>query len=118
MVKSVDLRPVGTVAVCSVDQLWDGEMERFRVGSAFILLVRLNGEFHAYQARCPHQGVALSDGELDGDLLTCRAHRWQFNAANGLGVNPRCAQLKRFPVHVVDRTVLIDVELGESESGP
>lgn len=98
------------VEVCSVDQLWDGEMERFCVGGTVVLLLRLNGAFHAYQAHCPHQGVALTEGELEGGVLTCSAHRWQFDAANGQGVNPRRARLRRFPVHVVERKVLIEVE--------
>jgi nitrite reductase/ring-hydroxylating ferredoxin subunit len=98
------------VEICDADRLWDGEMEHFCVGGLAILLLRLEGKFHAYQAHCPHLGVALADGELHGGVLTCSAHRWQFDAANGQGVNPRSARLRGFPVQVVDCKVLVEVE--------
>jgi nitrite reductase/ring-hydroxylating ferredoxin subunit len=99
----------GAVAVCAADELWDGEMACFRVGDAAVLLVKRARQFLAYQAHCPHQGVPLAEGELEGDVLTCRAHRWQFDAATGQGVNPRSTRLKRFPVQVVAGRVLVDV---------
>jgi nitrite reductase/ring-hydroxylating ferredoxin subunit len=112
MVEFAKSPPVDVLEICGVDHLWDGEMEHFRAGDTSILLLKINGRFHAYQARCPHQGAALVEGELDGALLTCAAHRWQFDATNGQGVNPRCARLRRYPVHVVDRKVLIEVGPG------
>jgi len=103
---------IGAVEVCGVDHLWDGEMQPFRAGDTSIVLLKINGRYHAYQARCPHQGAALADGELEDGLLTCPAHRWQFDAASGRGVNPESARLKCFPVRVIERKVLIEVALG------
>jgi nitrite reductase/ring-hydroxylating ferredoxin subunit len=113
MVDLAAARHINAVEICGADQLWDGEMECFRAGDMAILLLKINGQFHAYQGHCPHQGAALAEGELDGGLITCAAHRWQFNATNGLGVNPRSARLKCFPVHVVERKVWIEVEPGD-----
>jgi cytochrome P450/nitrite reductase/ring-hydroxylating ferredoxin subunit len=36
-----------------------------------------------FQGRCPHQGALLGEGELEGDTLICRNHRWRFHAATG-----------------------------------
>jgi nitrite reductase/ring-hydroxylating ferredoxin subunit len=111
-------RRLAPVELCGVDQLWDGEMECFRAGDTTILLLKIDGQFHAYQGHCPHQGAALAEGDLDGVLLTCPAHRWQFDATNGKGVNPKSARLKRFPVHVAERKVWIEVELGGGNVEP
>jgi nitrite reductase/ring-hydroxylating ferredoxin subunit len=113
IVKLAQARHISAVEICSADQLWDGEMECFRAGDMTILLLKINGQFHAYQGHCPHQGAPLAEGELDGGLLTCAAHRWQFDARNGQGVNPKSARLKCFPVRVVERKVLIEVELSD-----
>jgi nitrite reductase/ring-hydroxylating ferredoxin subunit len=110
MVKLAEARYISAVEICGADHLWDGEMECFRAGDTTILLLKINGQFHAYQGHCPHQGAALAEGELENGLLTCTAHRWQFDAMNGQGVNPKSAHLKRFPVHVVERKVFIEVE--------
>lgn len=109
VVTTAESRPVRGVAVCGSDELWDGEMACFRVGETGILLVKLGGRFYAYEARCPHQGVALMEGELDGEVLTCRAHQWQFEVTTGQGVNPKGVRLKGFPVHVVAGQVLVEV---------
>jgi nitrite reductase/ring-hydroxylating ferredoxin subunit len=114
MVKLAEVPCASAVEICGADQLWDGEMECFRAGDTTILLLKINGQFHAYQGHCPHQGAALAEGELEGGLLTCTAHRWQFYATNGQGVNPRSARLKCFPVRVVERKVLIEVKLERS----
>jgi nitrite reductase/ring-hydroxylating ferredoxin subunit len=53
------------VEVCSVEDLWEGEMQCFRVRNSAILLLKLDGRFRAYQGRCPHQGVALVEGDFD-----------------------------------------------------
>jgi len=48
------------VEVCSVEDIWEGEMQCFWVRDASILLLKLDGHFHAYQGRCPIRGSPLS----------------------------------------------------------
>ena len=96
------------VEVCRVDDIWDGEMASFRVRDAAILLVRLGGQIHAYEGRCPHQGAALVEGELSGTVLTCHVHHWQFDAVTGAGINPRKACLKRLHLEIVEGKIRIE----------
>jgi nitrite reductase/ring-hydroxylating ferredoxin subunit len=97
------------VEVCGVEDIWEGEMQGFCVRDAAILLLKLDGHFRAYQGRCPHLGVSLVEGDLDGTILTCRGHHWQFNALNGEGVNPKKAHLECFSTEIVAGKVLIGV---------
>jgi len=56
-----------------------------------LVVVRTECGLRAYQGRCPHQGALLGEGELDGDRLVCRNHRWQFEAASGRRLGgPEC----------------------------
>jgi nitrite reductase/ring-hydroxylating ferredoxin subunit len=96
------------VEVCGVEDLWDGEMASFRVHDVAILLVRLDGQIHAYDGRCPHQGAALAEGELSGAVLTCHAHHWQFDAATGAGINPRKSCLKRLHLEIVEGKIRVE----------
>jgi nitrite reductase/ring-hydroxylating ferredoxin subunit len=122
MVEFPTFQADGAVEICGVDHLWDGEMQAFRVGDTPIVLLRIDGRFHAYHGRCPHQGADLADGDLDDGLLTCAAHGWQFDATTGRGVNPQSAHLKCFAVQVVERKVLVQAARGDpyvvSESAP
>ena len=80
--------------------LWDGEMEAFDVGDAEVLLVKIDGQLHAYDGTCPHQGQSLVEGELEGTVLTCRAHEWQFDVKTGESVNPKGERLTRHDIRV------------------
>ena len=88
------------VELCSTDDLWIGEMETFDVGNHEVLLVNIDGEFHAYDGVCPHQAMPLIEGRLDGKVLTCRAHQWSFDACSGSSINPRGECLRRFALRI------------------
>ncbi len=95
-------------AVIAGADLWDGEMESYLLdGGAEVVLIRLDGQYHAYDGRCPHSGTPLAEGRLDGTSLICGAHEWEFDARTGAGINPRTACLKRHEVRVVDGQVLV-----------
>jgi toluene monooxygenase system ferredoxin subunit len=48
-----------------------------------ICIINAGDRFYACQAYCPHQGVALCEGALDGEVLTCLEHLWQWNVRDG-----------------------------------
>ena len=91
-------------------ELWDGEMQGHRVDGQRILLVKLDGRVCAYSDRCAHLGVALSEGELSGGVITCKAHHYRYDARTGCGVNPKSVSLRALPVTIEDG--MIAVELG------
>jgi toluene monooxygenase system ferredoxin subunit len=99
--------PDGFVSVADADDLWDGEMEAYDVDGREVLVVKIEGEYHAFDGTCPHQSVSLVEGRLDGATLTCRAHEWCFDARTGAGVNPSSACLVRHGVRVVDGEVQV-----------
>lgn len=73
-----------------------------------LVVVRTRDGFKAYQGRCPHQGALLGEGELDGDTLVCRNHRWRFESASGQRVaGPQC--LVSCPVEVRGARLWVDL---------
>jgi toluene monooxygenase system ferredoxin subunit len=95
------------LAVAAEDELWDGEMESYDVDGSEILVLRIDGRYHAYDGSCPHQRQPLVEGTLDGTTLTCSAHEWMFDARTGQGINPRGSCLTRHEVRIVDGAVLV-----------
>jgi toluene monooxygenase system ferredoxin subunit len=94
----------------SFDELWSGEMTAREVAGRAVLLVRLGADVFAYEDRCAHLGVPLSEGCLADGLLTCSAHHWQYDVRTGAGVNPASARLRALGVKLEDGDVLVDVE--------
>lgn len=100
----------GFVELTEADSLWDGEMEAFDVGTQEVLVLKVDGQVRAYDGICPHQSISLVEGELEGGVLTCRAHEYQFDALTGDGVNPRGVNLTRHDVEV-DAAGMVRVRL-------
>jgi toluene monooxygenase system ferredoxin subunit len=101
------------IPVTTLGDLWEGDITDVQVGDELILLVHLaGGNIRAYQGYCPHQKTVLADGKLDGHILTCAAHLWQFDVSTGEGVNPKRCQLHRYNVKVEDSTISVGIPLG------
>lgn len=103
------MTPMTFTRVCSLDDLWEGEMESFEVDGQDVLVMCVEGgEVRAYQGVCPHQDVPLVEGSFDGRLLVCRAHQWVFDATSGIGVNPGNCRLAEYRVRVDGDEVFVD----------
>ncbi|MDO8314757.1 MAG: Rieske 2Fe-2S domain-containing protein [Rugosibacter sp.] len=97
--------------VCTLDDLWEGEMESYSVNDQEVLLLSLEGgDIRAYQGMCPHQDILLAEGQFDGKSLICRAHQWVFDAKTGTGINPDDCQLAKYPVRIENEEIFVDTE--------
>ncbi|PYQ13032.1 MAG: hypothetical protein DMH00_05290 [Acidobacteria bacterium] len=55
-----------------------------------LALFNLEGSFYAVDNSCPHRGGPLGEGFLNGCVVTCPWHGWQFDVRTGVGpLNPR-----------------------------
>lgn len=64
-------------------ELPEGEPVPVTVDGESLCLVRLPDRVVAFPDRCPHRGSPLSQGSLDGEVLTCATHTWQFDVRTG-----------------------------------
>lgn len=69
------------------------------------MLARDGAEVHAFADVCPHQGVPLSDGDLEAGILMCAVHLWEFDVRTGESVNPCGERLVRYGARVADGRV-------------
>lgn len=90
-----------------LNDLWIGEMRGIAVNGRRVLLLRLEEGVFAYEDRCAHLGVPLSEGSLADGVLTCRAHHYQYDARTGAGINPKATQLVSVPLSVRDGRILL-----------
>ena len=58
-------------------------MKMVKVDGHRMCLVRTGDGVHAIDHACPHEGYGLTQGELDGDLVTCAWHNWKFRVTDG-----------------------------------
>jgi nitrite reductase/ring-hydroxylating ferredoxin subunit len=85
----------------SIDDIAVGTMKMMKVDGHRVCLVRTRDGLHAIDHACPHEGYGLTQGELDGDLLTCAWHNWKFRVSDGTCVQGE-ESVRTHPVTVAD----------------
>jgi nitrite reductase (NADH) small subunit len=75
------------------------------VGEQVVALFNVDGNFHALDGICPHQGGPLGEGELTGCIVTCPWHGWQFDVRSGQQQLNKNLLQPRFETKVENGTV-------------
>ncbi len=73
------------VPVGKASDFAEGEVRALAVGEKQAAVVRLDGELHALDGRCPHQGGPLGEGNLCEGALRCPWHGYDFDLKTGKG---------------------------------
>jgi len=58
---------------------------------------------------CPHASGNLSGGEVEGNLVRCPRHHWEFDLDRGVCTNSEHARLRRYPAEVRNGVVWVDL---------
>ena len=87
-----------------------GSMKQFLINEREILVINRDGHLLCIDARCAHAGAPLSEGTLNGDVLTCAWHGSQFNITNGAVLRgPAQDKLQVFETMIRDNYLFVDV---------
>jgi len=71
------------VEVASIEELKSGTMKKVFAEGHEILLARVGDKYYATDNRCPHMKGDLSQGKLEGTIITCPRHGSQFYVSDG-----------------------------------
>ena len=63
--------------------VFDGHGKTFTINDKKVAMFMIEGKLFAFEDECPHVGASLATGKLEGKLVTCPAHYWQFDVTNG-----------------------------------
>jgi len=101
---------VVTVKLCSESDIVDNSVRRFVVKGKEILVGKLAGKYYALDERCTHRGGPLSEGSLEGGVITCPWRYGQFDLATGEVRGPPPAEpLKSYELRVQGSDILISI---------
>ena len=63
--------------------------------------IRQEGEdLYAIEVSCKHQGADLTTGKIEGQLVTCPRHGWQYDLSTGECLNQNSPPLRRHDLEV------------------
>lgn len=91
-VREIGINPNYWYPVAWADQLKPNQVLPVTLWQQSIAIYRdNNGQVHALENACPHKGVELHKGQVQGNRLVCPYHGWEFNPAG------ECVNIPYFP---------------------
>ncbi len=80
---NVAVNTAAPTGVANIDDLPVGSMKMVRVDDRRLCLIRTSDGVFALDHACPHEGYGMTQGSLDGNLITCAWHNWKFRVDDG-----------------------------------
>jgi len=74
---------VGFVEVGELSEVPVGKMKMFKVGGKEYLVANVNGNYYSIGNRCTHANADLSQGSLEGNVVTYPKHKSKFDVTTG-----------------------------------
>lgn len=69
--------------IAKSEQVREGSVHVASANGKSIALTRVKGAVQAFENKCPHLGLALSRGKIDGSSITCPWHGSKFDMCSG-----------------------------------
>jgi 3-phenylpropionate/trans-cinnamate dioxygenase ferredoxin subunit len=89
------------VTVCPLSELSPGSHRVIEVDGTQVAVFNLDGDLHAIEDVCTHDGGVLTGGPIEGDQIVCPRHGARFCIRTGEALAaPAFEPTARFPVRV------------------
>lgn len=98
------------IRVAKVADIPPGTGTEAVAGDRIVALFNVDGEFFALDGVCPHQGGPLGKGDLQGCIVTCPWHGWQFDVTSGEFQLRKSLVQPKFNTRVVDGQVQVEID--------
>lgn len=106
------------VKVGEISEVPVGKMKMFKVAEKEYLIANVNGNYYAIGNRCTHSSANLSQGSLEGNVVTCPKHKSKFDVTTGKVVSgpkmpfihPKIEDAPSYEVEVEGNAILIRIE--------
>jgi len=97
------------VKVASLSDLKPGAAMTVEVNGKAIALYNVGGKIYATDNTCLHQGGPLGEGILEGEVITCPWHMWEYNVCTGEKVGMSSVKLATYPVQIEGNDIKVGV---------
>lgn len=103
--------------ICDLEEVPVRGSRKLNVADMKIALFRtIQNEVYAIEDKCPHLGGELSEGIVHGAKVTCPLHNLVLDLKSGKAVAPDAGCVKRFPVKLKNKKIIIDLTSLASEA--
>lgn len=98
------------VKVANTNQIVPGRCMTAEVSGSRIALFNVAGNYYAMSDTCAHKGGPLGEGSLDGAIVTCPWHGWQYDVSTGACQTNRNVQMACYEVRIDGDDIFVALE--------
>jgi nitrite reductase (NADH) small subunit len=98
------------IRIGSLTQCPPGTAQEYVARDRMVAVFNVDGILHALDGVCPHQGGPLGKGTLEGDIVTCPWHGWQFNVCTGQHQLAESVRHPTIPIRVDDGEIYVQLD--------
>src|SRR5580765_7064806 len=91
-----------------LNEIPTGSIKSVQVGGKQLALANVGGMLYAIDNTCLHRGGPLAEGQLEGKVVTCPWHGWQFDVTTGKAVQNPNAGVGCFKTEIRGDEVFVD----------
>ena len=107
------------IKVAEESEIPVGRIKLVDVHGERVAVANAGDMFYAFSDECTHDGGPLSEGELEGEIVTCPWHFSRFNIRTGEIIDsPAEESVTVYDVKVEDGAVLVGPAKGPGEHPP
>lgn len=100
---------MGFVRTIKLGELPPGTIREFQIEGKAIAIANVAGKIFAISNICLHRGGPLAQGPLEGKIVTCPWHGWQYDVTTGKIVQNPAAGVDCYATEVRGQDVFVDV---------
>ena len=99
------------IIACKTTEIESGQMKKITVNGKEIVVSNFDGNYFAIDDTCTHSGASLSEGKLDGTIVTCDWHGAKFDCKNGKLVKfpGEIMDLKSYKIVIESENIFVDI---------
>ncbi len=107
--KKKEVIGMGFVLAAKTGEVPPGTIREFQVEGKAVALANVDGRFHAINGVCLHHGGPLGDGPLEGAVVTCPWHGWQYDVRTGKVVQNATVGVECYVVEVRGDEIFVNI---------
>jgi nitrite reductase (NADH) small subunit len=86
-----------------------GQIREFQVAGKAVAIAHVDGKFFAINSICLHHGGPLGEGDLNGSVVTCPWHGWQYDVTTGKLAQQPDSGVDCYPVELRQDELYVDL---------
>jgi len=91
------------------DEVPPGTIREFQLDGRTVAVANVDGKFFVINNTCLHRGGPLGEGEMEGSVVTCPWHGWQYDVTTGKALLNPAVGVETFAIELRGDDLFVDV---------